>query len=160
MEIERIPERNHREINSFIKKHWFSTEMVVRGQMIDMAALDGFVMYDNSAIVGLITYRITGQECEIMSLNSIKESKGIGTALIHEAVRYAKEQKCKIIKLITTNDNINAIRFYQKFGFDMAYFYRNAMEEARTLKPSIPIIGENGIPLRHEIEFEMDISTN
>ncbi len=160
MEIERISERNRREINRFIKDHWFSTEMVVRGQMIDMAALDGFVMYDNSAIVGLITYRITGQECEIMSLNSIKENKGIGTALIHEAVRYAKERKCEIIKLITTNDNINAIRFYQKFGFDIVRFYRNAMEEARMLKPSIPIIGENGIPLRHEIEFEMDISTN
>lgn len=54
-----------------------------------------------------------------------------------------------------TNDNIDAIRFYQKRGFDMARLYRNALEVSRSLKPSIPVIGDYGIPLRHEIEFEM-----
>lgn len=57
--------------------------------------------------------------------------------------------------MITTNDNINAIRFYQKRGFDMAGFFRNALDVSRRLKPEIPLIGENSIPLRHEIEFEM-----
>lgn len=57
--------------------------------------------------------------------------------------------------LITTNDNINAIRFYQKRGFDMARLFRNALEASRRLKPEIPLLGENDIPLRHEIEFEL-----
>lgn len=55
---------------------------------------------------------------------------------------------------LTTNDNINAIRFYQKRGFDMARFYHNALNVSRKLKSQIPIIGDNGIPLQHEIEFE------
>ena len=63
--------------------------------------------------------------------------------------------KCKRIVLVTTNDNINAIRFYQKRGFDMVCLYHNAMDVSRKLKPEIPLIGENGIPLRHELEFEM-----
>lgn len=62
-----------------------------------------------------------------------------------------------MIVLITTNDNINAIRFYQKRGFDMAHLFRNAMDISRKLKPEIPLIGENSIPLRHEIEFELFI---
>lgn len=57
--------------------------------------------------------------------------------------------------MITTNDNINALRFYQKRGFDMAGFYYNSLEVSRKLKPEIPLIGENGIPLKHEILFEM-----
>jgi hypothetical protein len=31
------------------------------------------------------------------------------------------------------------------------------METARKLKPSIPLIGEDGIPLRDEIEFVIEV---
>lgn len=61
---------------------------------------------------------------------------------------------CYVVVLITTNDNINAIRFYQKRGFDMAHLFHNALDVSRKLKPEIPLIGENSIPLQHEIEFE------
>ncbi len=70
-------------------------------------------------------------------------------------IQEAKEHNMQKIVLITTNDNINAIRFYQRRGFDMAHLYRNMLDISRKLKPEIPLIGENGIPLRHEIEFEM-----
>ena len=69
----------------------------------------------------------------------------------------ARGEGIKKLILVTTNDNINALRFYQKRGFDMARLYRNAMEASRKIKPEIPLVGENGIPLRHEIEFEMNI---
>ena len=59
--------------------------------------------------------------------------------------------------MITTNDNIQAIRFYQRCGFDMAHLYHNALNLSRKLKPEIPFIGANGIPLMHEIEFVMDL---
>jgi hypothetical protein len=36
--------------------------------------------------------------------------------------------------------------------------HRNAIEISRKLKPSIPIIGKHGIPIKHEIEFEMNLS--
>lgn len=46
------------------------------------------------------------------------------------------------------------MRFYHRRGFDMAALYRNALEKSRILKPLIPLTGDDGIPLRHEIEFE------
>lgn len=67
----------------------------------------------------------------------------------------AREARCRRIVLITTNDNIEALYFYQRRGFDLAHIYRNALDVSRSLKPEIPLIGEHGIPLRHEIEFEM-----
>jgi GNAT superfamily N-acetyltransferase len=131
--------------------------MVVRGELVDMTILDGFVTYEGEKIIGLVTYKINGIECEIMSLDSMVEKQGIGTALVNKVIETARENKCTKIKLITTNDNINALRFYQKLGFDMTKLYHNALDISRKLKPSIPLLGEFGIPLKHEIEFEMDL---
>src|SRR5439155_6312609 len=105
--------------------------------------------------VGLVTYNIVDESCEIVTINSIRPALGVGTALI-EAVRdIALESGCKRLWLITTNDNMNALRFYQKRGFVLVAIYRNALELSRTLKSEIPMIGNEGIPLRDEIELEM-----
>lgn len=158
MDIKPISSENRQQVNDFIVSHWFSTDMVVRGEIIDMTVLDGFVVYEGENIIGLLTYKIDGTECEIVSLDSLAENQGIGTSLVNKVIEAAKENNCKKIKLITTNDNLNALRFYQKQGFDMVRIYHNALDVSRKLKPSIPLVGEFGIPLKHEIEFEMDIS--
>lgn len=157
MDIKAICPHNRQQVNDFIISHWFSTDMVVRGEIVDMKVLDGFVIYENEIIIGLVTYRIREGECEIMSLDSLKECHGIGTALVNKVIKTAADAKCIKVKLITTNDNINAIRFYQKRGFDMVHLYHNSLETARKLKPSIPLLGEFNIPLKHEIEFEMKL---
>ena len=157
MEIISISDKNKEQINNFLISHWYSTDMVVRGEVVDMTKLDGFAAYENEDIIGLITYRIEGSECEIMSLDSLKENRGIGTVLLNKAIETASNFNCIKIKLITTNDNINAMRFYQKRGFDMMRIYRNALEKSRKIKPSIPITGNFGIQLKHEIEFERKI---
>jgi hypothetical protein len=57
--------------------------------------------------------------------------------------------------LITTNDNTAALRFWQKRGFKLLRVHRNAVEKSRKLKPEIPLTGNDGIPIRDEIELEM-----
>lgn len=155
MRIEKIDNLNRRLIDEFILKHWYTTKMIVRGKEIDMTDTEGFYVVECDEIVALITYIIYEDSMEIMSLDSLNENNGIGTLLLEQVVEEAKKSGCKKIVLITTNDNINAIRFYQKRGFDMANLFRNAMEVSRRMKPEIPLIGDNSIPLRHEIEFEM-----
>jgi hypothetical protein len=58
-------------------------------------------------------------------------------------------------RFATTNDNLNALRFYQKRGFVLVSVHRNAVIKSRQLKPEIPLTGNDGIPLRDEIELEM-----
>lgn len=158
MDIRSISNKNRQEVNDFIIQHWFTTDMVARGQIFDMTVLDGLVMHEDETIIGLITYRFQNNECEIMSLDSLKENCGIGTELVKWVVKLAREKKCTKIKLITTNDNLNAMCFYQKRGFDMTHLYYNALESSRKLKPSIPENGDYGIPIKHEIEFEMKLN--
>lgn len=154
MEYERICTSNRTLINAFIKQHWYTTTMIIRGKEIDMTGVEGFFFRDGNSIVGLVTYIIYDHVLEITSLDSLRPNQGIGGRLLDAVMQEAKEKGLQKIVLITTNDNINAIRFYQKRGFDMVRLFRNAMDIARKLKPEIPFIGENSIPLRHEIEFE------
>lgn len=132
--------------------------LVSRGNTYQAETLPGFAALEDGQPVGLITYRFDGQECEIVTLNSDIEGKGIGSALIAAVEDTARRSKCARMWLITTNDNTEAMRFYQKRGFDFKKIHRNAMEESRRIKPSIPLIGNHGISIKHEIEFEKTLS--
>ncbi|WHY34817.1 GNAT family N-acetyltransferase [Cytobacillus firmus] len=141
-------------IVEFFKLHWGSTEMVISSGIYDCSALDGFAVVDvDDKIIGLITYLIKDNECEIISLDSMEEGKGIGTTLVQEVENLAIKKNCKIVKLITTNDNLSALKFYQKRGFILSPIILNAVEKARKVKPEIPLIGNDGIPIRDEIEL-------
>ena len=152
--IEKITEEVRDKVNNILIDEWEATDIIVRGTIIDGTKLDGFIAVDGENIVGLITYMIDGNECEIISLNSFVENKGIATKLIEEVEKIAKENNCYRLKLITTNDNIRAIEFYQRRGFVFSNIYINAIEVSRKLKPQIPMFADNGLPIRDEIEFE------
>lgn len=155
MEIKTIDSRSRERVNAFIEEHWFSLKMAVGGELIDLGDAEGFFAEDCGELTGLLTYRICEDREEILSLDSLREGCGIGSALLNRAVAEAKMRSVKRITLVTTNDNLKALGFYQRRGFDMAGLRRNAVESARKLKPEIPHIGNDGIPIRHEIELEM-----
>ena len=157
MEIRRIDQTDRRQIDTLILRQWFSLKMVVHGEAIDLGTADGWFARENGAITGLITCRIADGEMEILSLDSFRENRGVGTALLDKTIVEAKSLGCSRITLITTNDNLPALRFYQKRGFDMVRLYRNAVEHSRKIKPEIPLTGMDGIPLKHEIELEMTL---
>lgn len=117
--------------------------------------LDGFVALDGDEWVGEVTYALTDDDSEIVSIDSLREGQGIGTALIIAVVEEVRRHNCKRVFVITTNDNLNALGFYQKRGFELAAVHRGAVNESRKIKPSIPFIGMNNIPLQDEIELEM-----
>ena len=143
---------------ALLAQRWGSTRVVSRGQLHDAARLPGFVATLADENAGLVTYRIEGEECEIVTLDSLVAAKGIGLALINAVVRKAKAAGCRRLWLVTTNDNLNALRFYQKRGFRLVAVHANALERSRRLKPQIPLIGQDGIPLRDEIELELALA--
>ncbi len=155
MDIRWIDPASRERINALIVRQWYTMQMVVHGESIDLGSADGYYACEGNEIVGLITYRTAGNEMEILSLDSFQEGRGIGTGLLETVVAEARETGIRRIMLVTTNDNLAALRFYQKRGFDMCRFCRNALDQARKIKPEIPLTGMDGIPLKHEIELEM-----
>jgi len=146
---------DHEWVSQFIFEQWGSNKVVSRGVIHYPQDLPGFVALYESEKVGLVTYNITGASCEIVTIDSIRPSSGVGSALIEAVKDIAIKSGCKRLWLITTNDNMNALRFYQKRGFVLVAVHRNALEVSRKLKPEISMIGNDGIPLRDEIELEM-----
>jgi ribosomal protein S18 acetylase RimI-like enzyme len=136
-------------------EQWGSAAVVSNGTVHSVENLPGYVALEKSKIAGFTTYSIENGECELVMLASFKENKGIGSMLTSRVILTAQEHGCRRVWLVTTNDNTRALRFYQKRGFDMAAFRRNAVEQARKLKPEIPLIGNDEIPIKHEIEFEI-----
>lgn len=155
MDIRWIDPASRERINALIVRQWYTMQMVVHGESIDLGSADGYYACEGDEIVGLITYRTAGNGMEILSLDSFQEGRGIGTGLLETVVAEARETGIRRIMLVTTNDNLAALRFYQKRGFDMCRFCRNALDQARKIKPEIPLTGMDGIPLKHEIELEM-----
>jgi GNAT superfamily N-acetyltransferase len=147
--------QNENRAVSDIIKGWGSDILVIRGIAYKANDLDGVLVYENSKIIGLGLYRIKN-DCEIILLETFIQNKGIGTKILEKIKEIAKTKNCKRIWLITSNENINAIKFYQKRGFHISNIYLNAMEEARNIKPEIPKFS-NGIEIRDEIEFEINI---
>jgi GNAT superfamily N-acetyltransferase len=145
-------------VADFIAERWHSDSVVVHGTIYRPARLPGFVAVLDREWVGLVTYQIVARECEIVSLDSLQVGIGIGTALLGAVEQAARRAKCRRIWLITTNDNLTALRFYQKRGFSLVAVHRRAVEQARMLKPEIPAIGQEGIPIRDEIELELSLA--
>ena len=139
-----------------LEESWGSANIATRGRLVDASRIPGFVAVAGSGDrLGLLTYEVHSGECEIVTMNSLQRGVGIGQRLIRKVVEYAKEAGASRVWLITTNDNTDALRFYQKAGFRIVAVRRDATSLARRIKPEIPVIGENGIPIRDEIELEL-----
>jgi DNA-3-methyladenine glycosylase I len=145
---------DHAWVRQLMIDHWGAELVVTRGQIYYPHLFPGFVALAGTERIGLITYRIDGTECEVLSLNSLRPGMGVGGALLSMVVQVASQHGCRRVWLITTNDNLAALGFYQKRGFVLAALHRNALAETRRIKPTIPLIGMAGIPLRDELELE------
>jgi ribosomal protein S18 acetylase RimI-like enzyme len=141
-------------VRELLSNDWCSDFMVTKGQIHHYDDLDGYLAIDNDKIVGVLTFRKFNNEVEIISLDSFKKNTGVGTTLLNKVTGFAKQNSIKRLWLITTNDNLNALRFYQKRNWSITALHKDAVTKARKIKPTISITGYYDIPLRHEIELE------
>ncbi|MBN1776736.1 MAG: GNAT family N-acetyltransferase [Clostridiales bacterium] len=153
-----IGEKLRTAVQALIDDSWAGPYIAVNGRLWDTRTMPGFAALDlRGIIIGYLCYKIHDGECEIMVLESLRENAGVGTALVERTKETARDAGMKKIAVMTTNDNIGAIRFYQKRGFVLRVLRPNMLETSRKIKPGIPLIGNDGIPLRDEIEFELEL---
>ena len=156
--IKPISEQDLDTVNEIITRFWGDVVMVVHNEVYDLAEQPGLKAVIDDRIVGCLHYEVREQDCEILNLVSLQENQGIGSALLATVEAIAKTQGCKKLTLITTNDNLHALGYYQRKGFRLTAIYPGQVDISRNIKPSIPLIGENNIPLRDELKLEKKIS--
>lgn len=153
----KIQDGDRDEIAKFVEHHWHRKMVLTRGRAFYPHKEEGFIERQEGKIVGLLTFRIEGDELEILTVNSMLEHRGLGTALMLSAIEQARVHECRIVSLATTNDNIRGLRFYQKIGFRIKAVNVGAVDKARKTKPEIPKMGQDGIPMHDEIVMELAI---
>ena len=157
MHVRRAAAADRAPLYVFLAAH--NADRVARGgELVDALRYPALVAEEAGELTGVLTYVVDGSSCEVLTLHASVSWRGTGTALLEAVERVARVSGCTRLWLITTNDNVDALRFYQRRGFQMAALYADAVTDSRArLKPDIPEIGDHGIPIRDEIEFERSI---
>jgi GNAT superfamily N-acetyltransferase len=137
-------------VRAVIRERWGAETVAGHGVVSRPDELPGLVAEDDGRRVGLLTYRVEGGACEIVSIDALEERRGVGSALI-EAVRAFGHAR---VWLVTTNELVGAHRFYERVGFRLVAVREGAAERSRLLKPEIPEVAEDGTPIRDELEYE------
>jgi len=133
------------------------TVLVSRETVHDPTKLNGFIAAEDDERIGLVTYHIDGDLCELVSIDALCQYIGVGTSLLEAVENAARKAGCKSVWVITTNDNLDALRFFQRRGFAISAFRIAGMDNIRQIKPGIPLTGSYGIPIRDEVELSKSV---
>jgi DNA-3-methyladenine glycosylase I len=144
-------------IVALLRDRWGGETMIVHDTVYRPADLPAFVAVDGPDLVGLVTYEPGIDSWHVLSLDSLVSGHGIGSALLDRVEGAARGLGCLRITLATTNDNVDAMRFYQRRGYRIAAIDPGAVDRARRTKPSIPLFGSHGIPIRDELTLVKDL---
>lgn len=151
LQIEYLPLAAHQEeAKAFFMTHWQTDTMIISSGDYQFDDLSGMLAYTDR-VVGLITYSVHGNALEIVSINSVLPHHDIGHRLMALAEEKAKAANLTKVVVSTTNDNLQAMGFYQRRGYRMTKVIRGSIDTARQRNPNIATIGENGIPVHDEL---------
>jgi septum formation protein len=157
--LRRATQQDRQFIRDLIDREWGLPVVSVSG-LYDPSTLTGIVAEQDGEVLGVLTYRVDESNLEVVTLNSVIEGCGIGSALLAEARRIAQAAQLRLW-LITTNENLRAIGFYQRRGMEIAALHRNFVDETRRAKPDLGELPDarrsDPIAFRHAIEFEYPI---
>ncbi|MGS2614598.1 GNAT family N-acetyltransferase [Micromonospora sp. LZ34] len=139
-------------VDALHEREWGGPYVIAHDTRYDLRTLPTLVAVDGAgAVVGALAHHTDADGLEVVSVVAATPGGGVGTALLAAATETARAAAAARLWLITTNDNLRALRFYQRRGLRLVGVDRGAVDRARRLKPTIPTVGENGIPLHDEL---------
>lgn len=158
LEVRRVDHHDEEWIRDLMRARWGDEFVVSRGRVHTPSDLPGFVVVaDLVEPVGLLTYSLRDEQCEVVTIDSLRERIGVGSMLIDAVIHLARDVRCRRVWLVTTNDNAHARAWYPARGFRLAAVHDGAMVTSRRMKPSIPLVGHAGVPITDEVEYEYPI---
>jgi GNAT superfamily N-acetyltransferase len=159
--IRPIRDDERSELARIVANRWGAPIITSRDEVHDISILPCLLAVDagDGSWLGVASYRIAQDECELVLLEAFERYGGVGTALLAAVADQARRVNCRRLWLVTTNDNLDGLRFYQRRGMHLVRVWPDATTRAReSLKPEIPVTGDHGIPIRDELELELALN--
>ena len=145
------------QIEELLIHRWIEGSLVILGKTVRPADVEALAAYRDGRLAGIATWHMRDGFLYLLTLNNITSHHGIGVALFDGMVALARERGFRILRTMIGNDNVDALRFYQRRGFRLIALYAGSVDRSRLIKPSIPRVGAHGIPFRDELELELEI---
>jgi ribosomal protein S18 acetylase RimI-like enzyme len=141
-----------------LRERWGEELIVGRGHVWRPEELSGLVAVNASGErAGLATYAVSGEVAELVTLDALQTGVGVGSRLLDAVAAAARGAGARRLIVMSTNDNLRALRLYQRAGFRLTELRPGAVDESRIVKPSIPVVGHDGIPIRDELDLMLDL---
>ena len=144
-------------LNELLQLRWPDSNLIIAGRFVQPEDVEGVGAYSNERLHGIATWVTKGKTMSIVAVNAFTEVRGVGVGLVDAMVRHGRDNGMAILRANISNDNVVALRFYQKRGFRISALHRGIYDAMRQIKPSIPLTGLDGIPMRDEIELEYEL---
>jgi GNAT superfamily N-acetyltransferase len=141
-------------LDELLRLRWSGGSLIVHDKVIAPADVEALAAYDGNRLAGVATWRLDEGVLTMFTLNNISEQRGVGVALLEAMMALGRDNGAPLIRVVVTNDNLNALGFYQRRGFRITAIYPGAVDATRAMNPNVPLIGANRIPIRDEIELE------
>ena len=146
-------------LRGILDGRWGGPWQAYGGELVDAAGADGLIATgDRGTPAGILLHRPIPGGWEIVLLEAFAPGSGVGTALVEACATAARAAGASRLDVVTTNDNLRALGFYQRRGFRLVAARPGAVDEARRLlKPGIREVGEDGIPIRDELVLRREV---
>ncbi len=143
-------------IAGFLIRRWGNDGVVVMGKVWSSKDMNALAAYnDTGQLMAIACWVMRADILLLTSIDSVAERTGVASALLEAIIRLAKREKAKRIRAVVTNENFDAMRFYQRRKFRFTALYVSAADAYRAVFQNAPKTGAHGIPVSDTLELEL-----
>jgi GNAT superfamily N-acetyltransferase len=154
LEIKPVPRER---LTELLTMRWPDQNMFVGGRFVAPEDVEGIGAFTGERLHGMATWLVHGHIMHIVAVNAFTEMRGVGARLVDAVIAHGRAAGMALLRASISNDNLVALRFYQKRGFRVTGLNRGMFDLMRHTKPSIPLVGLDGIPMHDEFELEFHL---
>lgn len=151
------PMNDRKELEELLRLRWPDANLIICGEFVRPEDVEGLGYYADDRLHGIATWRSHGKVMHIVAVNAFTALRGVGVALVDAMKEHGRRNGVTCLRATISNDNVVALRFYQKRGFRLSALHRGIYDAMRAMKPSLPLTGLDGIPMRDELELECEL---
>ncbi len=157
LRLSRLKPADRGQIEPFLRAHFGAVQAPGPDGLADAGALPGFGARMGGVLTGCASFVTQEDCCHLVCLASQTPGRGCGDALLRAVIAYARSEGCQTLRTFAGNNNLGALRFFQKRGFTITGVRPGALARLLADTPAARPPGDGAIPARDVLELELTL---
>jgi len=145
-------DQEREKIRKFVKRFWGEEEQLTFDRKFMVAQLPAYIAKVGKNIIGFASFAEVNSDIIIVALSVLPQyqNAGVGKNLIQKVEAETRRLGKKKLLVLTSNDDLPALAFYQSLGFQIYEVKPNVIAE----KHGMILKGIGGLPIRDELRLQ------